>query len=107
MDVCRGGIRAERSFLDVALFVAFFPQLVAGPILRASHFLPQLKETPVIRWKDIADGIFLVLFGLFLKVLVADNIAGRVGFLFDNWRSLGLLGTWGAATLFGVQIPWT
>jgi len=104
VDVYRGRVRAERSFLDVALFVAFFPQLVAGPILRAGHFLPQLHETRAIRWKDIADGLMLVLFGLFLKVVIADNIAARVDFLFDNWRAIGLLATWGAAILFGVQI---
>jgi len=104
VDVYRGRIRAERSFLDVAVFVAFFPQLVAGPILRASHFLPQLRETPAIRWKDIADGITLVLFGLFLKVVIADNVAARVGYLFDHWQVIGRLATWSAAMQFGVQI---
>src|SRR5438105_5410752 len=62
VDVYRGRIRAERSFLNVALFVAFFPQLVAGPILRAGHFLPQFHHAPKIRWKDIADGLLLVFF---------------------------------------------
>src|SRR5579884_2912294 len=61
VDVYRGRIRAERSFLNVALFVAFFPQLVAGPILRAGHFLPQLHDDPEIRWKDVADGLVLIL----------------------------------------------
>ncbi|HZT76023.1 MAG TPA: MBOAT family O-acyltransferase [Vicinamibacterales bacterium] len=104
VDVYRGRIRAERSFLDVALFVAFFPQLVAGPILRAGHFLPQLHERPAIRWSDIGDGLMLVLFGLFLKVVVADNIAERVNDLFAHWRTIGVAATWSAAMLFGVQI---
>ena len=104
VDVYRGRIRAERRFLNVALFVAFFPQLVAGPILRAGHFLPQLRETRALRWKDAADGLTLVLFGLFLKAVIADNIAARVAFLFDHWRANGPAATWGAAMLFGVQI---
>jgi len=104
VDVYRGRIRAERSFLDVALFVAFFPQLVAGPILRAGHFLPQLQHPPSITRQDVTDGLVLVLVGLFLKVVIADNIAGRVAFLFDQWRAIGLPATWAAAMLFGVQI---
>lgn len=104
IDVYRGYIPAERSLLDVAVFVAFFPQLVAGPIVRASDFLPQLAKEPIIREKDIVDGIVMILFGLFLKVVVADNVAFRVNILFGNWQSNGILQNWAAAMLFGVQI---
>lgn len=104
IDVYRGYIPAERSLLDIAVFVAFFPQLVAGPIVRASNFLPQLAEEPIIRKEDIADGIVMILFGLFLKVVIADNVAFRVNTLFGNWQNNGILQNWAAAMLFGVQI---
>ncbi len=104
IDVYREKLPARRSLLDVAVFVAFFPQLVAGPIVRASHFFPQLDKEPEIRSKAIADGIFLILCGLFLKAVIADNVALRVDVLFANWRSIGSAGSWAAAMLFGVQI---
>jgi len=104
IDVYRGHISAERNLLDIAVFVAFFPQLVAGPILRASHFLPQLSKEPIIRQKNVANGIFLILLGLFLKDVVADNVAPRVNYLFGNWQSNGIADNWAAAMLFGVQI---
>ncbi len=104
IDVYRGHLQAERSLLDIAVFVAFFPQLVAGPIVRASDFLPQLAKEPVIREKDLVDGLVMILFGLFLKVVIADNVAFRVNSLFESWQSNGILQNWAAAMLFGVQI---
>ena len=104
IDVYRGRIPAERNLLDIAVFVAFFPQLVAGPIVRASDFLPQLSKEQIIRKKDIAHGLLLILFGLFLKDVVADNIAPRVNSLFENWQTNGIADNWAAAMLFGIQI---
>jgi len=104
IDVYRDRISAERNLLDIAVFVAFFPQLVAGPIVRASHFLPQLAKEPIIRIKNIADGILLILFGLFLKNVVAANVAPHVNNLFSNWQSNDILDNWLAGMLFGVQI---
>jgi len=104
IDVYRGEIKAKKSFIDIAFFVAFFPQLVAGPIVRARDFLPQLMKSPIIQEKNWTSGIGLVLSGLFLKVVVADNVSGRVNFLFANWEINGMLENWAAAMLFGVQI---
>ncbi len=104
IDVYRGQLDPRESLLDVAVFVAFFPQLVAGPIVRASDFFPQLETETPIRTDAVADGIFLVLWGLFLKVVIADNVAYRADALFDNWQANGIAGSWTAAMLFGVQI---
>jgi len=74
IDIYRGQLAPARNFLDFALFVSFFPQLVAGPIVRASEFIPQLDEAP--RYDDgrTARGVFLMLCGLSKKVLLADTI---------------------------------
>jgi alginate O-acetyltransferase complex protein AlgI len=104
IDVYRGGLPARKSLLDFALFVTFFPQLVAGPIVRAADFIPQLDIEPKITSNAVAHGIFLVLWGLFLKMVIADNVAARADALFASWQSNGLAATWAAGLLFGVQI---
>jgi len=75
IDVYRNQLKPERNFLDFALFVAFFPQLVAGPIERASRLLPQITKPRMIRNDDIKQGIWLIFWGYFLKIFVADNLA--------------------------------
>ena len=72
IDVYRGRLEPTRSFLKFALFVSFFPQLVAGPIVRASHFLPQLEQTPRFDDRAAERGLGLILYGLFKKVCLAD-----------------------------------
>jgi alginate O-acetyltransferase complex protein AlgI len=72
IDVYRGELRASRSLLDFALFVAFFPQLVAGPIERATHLLPQVQRPRTVTWTDWEEGLLLFALGLFRKVAVAD-----------------------------------
>lgn len=72
IDVYRGRLEPTRSFLRFALFVSFFPQLVAGPIVRASHFMPQLERTPRFDDRAAERGLGQVLFGLFKKVCIAD-----------------------------------
>lgn len=104
IDVYRGELDPEKSLLDVAVFVAFFPQLVAGPIVRAKDFLPQLHNEPRITTEVVADGIVLILLGLFFKSVVADNVAARVDELFASWQENGPAENWSAAMLFGVQI---
>lgn len=74
VDVYRRQIRAVHSFLDYALFVAFFPQLAAGPIVRAVEFLPQMVTPPRVTAQQISDGTYLFLFGLFKKLFVADQL---------------------------------
>lgn len=75
IDIYRKDLKPERNFLDFALFVSFFPQLVAGPIERAKRFLPQIRKQREISRHDVSMGLWLVFFGYFLKVFVADNLA--------------------------------
>jgi D-alanyl-lipoteichoic acid acyltransferase DltB (MBOAT superfamily) len=75
VDVYRGELAPVRDFLDFALFVCFFPQLVAGPIERAGRLLPQVRTPRARRDGDFAAGLYLVAYGLWLKVVVADNLA--------------------------------
>jgi D-alanyl-lipoteichoic acid acyltransferase DltB (MBOAT superfamily) len=97
IDVYRGQIAAERNAVDFALFVAFFPQLMAGPIERAASLLPQLERLRAPRLEDLAAGGWLVFWGLFKKVFVADNLApythwavaeGGAGSAADVWIAL-------------------
>ena len=74
VDVYRGQIRAVRSFRDYALFVAFFPQLAAGPIVRAVEFLPQMVTTPRVTAAQVTDGLHLFVLGLFKKMFIADQL---------------------------------
>lgn len=75
IDVYRGDLPAEKNFLTYALFVSFFPQLVAGPIERADNILPQLKQTRPFRWENLQAGMLPILWGLFKKIVIADNLA--------------------------------
>jgi len=75
VDVARGHVRACRSFRDYALFVSFFPQLVAGPIQRAGHLLTQIQRSRSLTPALAADALFLLVWGFFKKVVIADNVA--------------------------------
>jgi D-alanyl-lipoteichoic acid acyltransferase DltB (MBOAT superfamily) len=75
IDVYRRRIPPHESFIEFATFVAFFPQLVAGPIVRASEFLPQFKQKPSLDYAKATDAVFLILVGLFKKVVIADFLA--------------------------------
>ena len=78
IDVYRGVLDPLRSFRDFLLYIAFFPQLVAGPIVRATEFLPQMARVRRPRLQVVNEGLFLMLSGFFLKMVCADNIAGVV-----------------------------
>jgi len=75
IDVYRGDIHARRSLIDVALFKAFFPQLVAGPIERATHFLPQIERRRELQAALAIEGVFLIIWGFFKKLVIADNVS--------------------------------
>ncbi len=72
IDVYRGSLKTSDSFFDYALYVSFFPQLVAGPIVRASDFLPQFKNYPNLNFQNFIWGLQLFTIGLFQKVVIAD-----------------------------------
>lgn len=78
IDVYRRDIPPAKSFARFLLYVSFFPQLVAGPIVRAAEFLPQLERPRRLRWASLTEGVFLVASGYFLKVVCADNLATYV-----------------------------
>lgn len=84
VDVYRGTIRHEKHFGIYALFVSFFPQLVAGPIERANNLLPQFKEKKVFDVENISRGLKLMLWGFFLKIAMADSLAEYVNTVFNN-----------------------
>lgn len=75
IDVYRGDIKSEKHFGIYALFVSFFPQLVAGPIERAVNLLPQFKETKIFNYQQAVQGIKLMIWGYFMKIVVADRLA--------------------------------
>jgi D-alanyl-lipoteichoic acid acyltransferase DltB (MBOAT superfamily) len=84
IDVYRGDLPAEKTLARTTLFVAFFPQLVAGPIERAGHLLPALRRTIVFRWKNVRRGLWLILWGLFKKLVIADRLALLVDDVYDD-----------------------
>lgn len=75
IDVYRGTVKPSRNILDVALYVAFFPQLISGPIERAKDMLPQIEQPRLITARHLKIGLFLILLGYYKKVVVADNLA--------------------------------
>lgn len=105
VDVYRGALRPVRNLLLFADYVIFFPQLVAGPILRANEMIWQLNERPAFDIADIQYGLTRIMGGLFLKVVLADNIAGYVndGFAM-NPADLTAIDVLTLAFLFGFQI---
>jgi alginate O-acetyltransferase complex protein AlgI len=84
IDVYRGKIQAERNFFDFAIYVAFFPQLIAGPIERATRLLPQILQPRVIKVEHFFRGALLFYWGLFLKIFIADNLARIVDPIFSQ-----------------------
>jgi D-alanyl-lipoteichoic acid acyltransferase DltB (MBOAT superfamily) len=105
VDVYRKFIRPERDFILYACYVTFYPQLVAGPILRAREVLPQLRNRAVFEISSFNVGLTRVLTGLFLKVVLADNLAGIVDAGFDqSVGTLSAIDIWTLGLLFGFQI---
>lgn len=104
IDVYRGDIKTERNFFFYALFVSFFPQLVAGPIERPDNLIPQLKENH--RWssENALKGAKHMIVGFFKKVAVADTISVYVNSVYNNVESATSLGVVIATVLFAVQI---
>jgi alginate O-acetyltransferase complex protein AlgI len=103
IDVYRGELRARRSLLDVAVFISFFPHLVAGPIQRASFLLPQVEATREFSFEKARTGFLLICWGLFKKLVIADNvgiIANKVFALADP--SFWLV--WSGVFAFAIQI---
>ena len=105
LDVYRGAMRPWRSFLDYALYVAFFPQLVAGPIVRAGTWLPQCEAPRRATPEQLGWGFALLAVGLFEKVILADTLLGPVADrVFATPASAGFVGAWAGTLAFSGQI---
>jgi D-alanyl-lipoteichoic acid acyltransferase DltB (MBOAT superfamily) len=104
LDVHRGTLRAEPSFRDVALYIAFFPQLVAGPIVRAADFLPQLHRRRFLADVPFRASLLLFLVGFFKKACVSDNIAPLVDQVFADPASHDSISVVAATLFYAVQI---
>lgn len=104
LDVYHGRISPERHFGYYALFVSFFPQLVAGPIERTENLLPQLKKVHAWNRDNLADGCWLLLRGFYKKLAVADYLAAFVDVVYAAPEKAGGLGVVTGTLFFAVQI---
>ena len=104
IDIYKDRIKPERNFVDYSVFVSFFPLLVAGPIERATHLLPQIQSKRVFDRNNAVDGLKQVLWGLFKKVVIADNCAEYVNMVFANSENYSASTHVVAAIFFAFQI---
>jgi alginate O-acetyltransferase complex protein AlgI len=104
IDVYRKEKEVEKDFITVALYVAFFPQLVAGPIERATRLLPQFSERMAFDYARARDGLILIFWGLFKKVVIADRVAVFVDAIYNQAGTFEGIPVWVATYLFAFQI---
>lgn len=104
IDVYRGQLKASRNFVECAGFISFFPQLVAGPIERATNLLPQIQKQRIFNYNDASDGLRYILWGVFKKMVIADNCAPIVNDIFDNCLDYSSPMLWYGTFLFAIQI---
>ena len=88
LDIYFKKLKPTKDFISFASFVSFFPQLVAGPIERASNLLPQILKSRVFKYEQGVQGLRLILWGMFKKVVVADSLSWRVDYCFDKYQAL-------------------
>ncbi len=105
VDVYRRHIKPEKNFISYLSFLVYFPHLIAGPVLRAADILPQFAAKRIFNWWNITEGFKRIVYGLFLKVVLADNISPLVdqGFALQT-SALSAIDIWTLAFLFGFQI---
>lgn len=104
IDIYKDRIKAEKNFIDYSVFVSFFPLLVAGPIERATHLLPQIKKKRVFDYSKAIDGIHQIIWGLFKKIVIADSCAQYSNEIFNNYESMNSLSLFMGAFYFSFQI---
>lgn len=104
IDIYRKKLTPKNDFISFAAFVSFFPQLVAGPIERASHLLPQFYKKRTFDYQNAAQGMRQILWGLFKKIVIADNAAKVVNFIFNNSETFGGSTLFLGGVLFAFQI---
>lgn len=104
IDIYRKKIIPEKNVVDVALFIAFFPTLLSGPIERARNLIPQLKEKTSVNWDNFKEGAGLFIWGLFKKVVIADRLAEYVNVVYFSPESHSGSTLALAALLYSFQI---
>lgn len=107
IDVYRGKVEHEKNILRYALFVSFFPQLVAGPIERSENLLKQMRELhtkKVWNYENVTSGLTLMVWGLFVKMVISDRVAILVNSVFDNFFMHGTVALTAGAVGFALQI---
>ncbi len=104
IDVYRGKISATKDIVAFFAYIAFFPQLVAGPIERATNLLPQFLQPRTFRYREAADGMRRILWGLFKKIVIADNCAWYVDIEWSDYANQNGSTLMLAAFLFAIQI---
>ncbi|MFN3754439.1 MBOAT family O-acyltransferase [Flavobacterium sp.] len=104
IDIYNDRIKPEKDIVDYSLFVSFFPLLVAGPIERATHLLPQIKKKRYFDYHQAMDGFYQILWGLFKKIVIADTCAVYANAIFDNHENMNSLTLVIGAIYFSFQI---
>jgi len=104
IDVYYGRIKPEKHLGIFALYVAYFPQLVAGPIERAGRLLPQLKKEHTFNYARVTSGLKLMAWGLFKKVMIADRVAVAVNVVYNDVEAFSGVSLFLATCLFAIQI---
>lgn len=104
VDVYRGKIRAERNLGHFMLFILFFPHLIAGPIVRAADFLPQVRRARRWQWTRARVGVQYFLMGMIKKIVIADRLAAIVDPVFANSTAYGTATTWLIMVAWAIQV---
>ena len=104
LDIYNGKLKPTKDFISFASFVSFFPQLVAGPIERASNLLPQILNNRVFKYKQGILGLRLIFYGMFKKVVIADSLSPMVSDIFTNFQDYGATTLWLGCIYFSFQI---
>lgn len=103
-DVYYGKSTVEKNLLDYILFVSFFPQIASGPISKPSELLPQIKSEQTFQYNTAVNGLKLLLWGMFLKVVVADRLGLYVNIVYDNYENYSSLTCALSSLFYSVQI---
>jgi alginate O-acetyltransferase complex protein AlgI len=104
IDIYKNRIEPEKNIITYSLFVSYFPLLVAGPIERATHLLPQIKVKRNFDEAKAMDGIYQIIWGLFKKIVIADSCAIYANSIFDNYESMNSISLILGAFYFSFQI---
>lgn len=104
LDVYHNRIKAEHNIIDYTLFVSFFPQITSGPISKAEDLIPQLKNLKPFEYAKAASGLKFLLWGIFLKVVVADRLGIFVNAVYENYQFYSGIDCFIASVFYSIQI---